>query len=307
MNQSQFSLADLISVLGALVFGYICFLSINLLSYGNLTLNISLAVSFFLVLGGLAFWVKWIKRTNYPSKAKRIIEWILLLIFVIAAVISFRPYAHYFELYNDKDAIISEVISNIEQAENMFDDYESYSDNRLELYENRLKSVVQAKNVNPNDYASFGFVYDTDDDTQIENKMFTLKTELYPNNYQELKDNDSIWLISSKDKIEEWKSIGIVTVLKTLEAKLNDSKRTLVQFSTFKASGELADDFAFSITLKDVSDKIQTLEKPKTLLSFTSAIGLYLLMLFSYFITKRSTRDPGIKVLFGGNKSDKRL
>lgn len=307
MNQSKFSLADLISVLGALVFGYVCFLSINLLSYGNLTISISLAVSFFLVLGGLAFWIKWIKRTNYPSKTKRIIEWILLLVFVIVAVISFHPYAHYFELYNDKDAIISEVISNIEQAETMFDDYESYSNNRLELYENRLKSVVQAKNVNPNDYTSYGFVNGTNDDTQIENKMFTLKTELYPNNYQELKHNDSIWLTSSKDKVEEWKSIGIVTVLKTLEAKLNDSKRTLVKFSTFKASGELADDFAFPITLRDVSDKIQTLEKPKTLLSFGSAIGLYLLMLFSYFITKRSTRDPGIKVLFGGNKSDKRL
>ncbi|GAA3623207.1 hypothetical protein [Flavivirga jejuensis] len=307
MDQSKFSLADLFTVLGALIFGYICFLSINLFSYGNLTFSIMLAFGFFLVLGGLAFWAKWTKRTNYPSKFKRITEWVLLFVFVITAVISLRAYSHYFELYNNKEVITSQVITNIEQVENMFVEYEDYSNNRLMLYERRLNSVVRNKQVNPREYVTYGFEEGTDDSIQIENKMFTLNTQVYPSNYKEMKQIDSIWLASSKNKVEEWKSIGIVTVLKTLEVSLRNSKTALVEFSTFRAPGEKTDNFAFPMVFNDVSDQIQTLQTPSTVLSFGSAIVLYLLMLFSYFVTKRSTKDPGLKFLLAGSKSEKHL
>jgi len=287
MSQSKFSLA----VLGTLGFGFFCFLSLNFLTLGDTTTSIIWAVLISFVLGGLAFGVKLLKRTSRNFKTYIIWEWVLLFLFLVVAFISIFPFSHYFAVSAQKEEIQNKVVSNITQAEGLFDAYESYSNNRLNIYKSRLGSIVSAKRVNPQEYKSFGFVDGTDDNTQIENKMFTLKAQLYPSNYSQMKQIDSTWLSDSKSKVTSWSPTGIVKVVNMLKIEISSWSKQLKSYSSFRAKGETATDFDFLLSFDDVSKKFNQSTNP-TPISVAIAIGLYVLLLLSYFITKRHTKNP---------------
>lgn len=298
MNQSKFSLADVLTVSGAIIFGTFCFFSFNFLSLGETVTSIVWATVIALILAGLALGAKLLKKTNGNFKTRMIWEWIFLFLFVVMSLIFMYPFSHYFAVYEQREDIQKKVIANITEAEGLFATYENYANNRLNIHQNHLNSVALAKSVNPSEYRTYGFVDGTSDRTQIENKMFVLKTKLFPSNYQEMKLKDSSWLASSKAIIASWMPLGVVDVVKGVEENLNTWKGELKEFSSFKAQGEISDEFDFPLTFDDVTSKFTQLGSP-TVLSIGIAIFLYLMMLFSYFITRRDTRYPGLKVIFG--------
>jgi hypothetical protein len=307
MNQSKFSFADLFTVLAAVGFGFFCFLSLNFLSLGKTVPSIIWAAVLALILGGLTLGAKLLKRTSRNFKTCIIWEWVLLVLFVVMAFVAVHPFSHYFAVSEQKSEIQQKVTANITQAEGMFTDYENYANNRLYIYESKLKSIVAGKSVNSTEYNNYGFVAGTDDNTQIENKMFTLQAQLYPSNYKEIKQTDSAWLAHSKTIVADWKPIGIVTVMNEVERNLTSWKEQLKEFSSFRAQGEIASNFDYTLTFDDATNRMKYLGS-LTSLSMLYAVCLYALMLLSYFITKRHTRYPGLKVIFGtGSLNEKEL
>lgn len=302
MSQSKFSLADLLTVLGTLGFGFFCFLSVNFLTLGDTTLSIIWAVIISLILGGLAFGVKLVKRTSRNFKTFIIWEWVLIFLFVVVAFFAIFPFSHYFVVSAQKSDIQKKVVSNITQADGLFTAYESYADNRLNIYKSRLNSIVAAKRVNPEEYKNFGFVEGTDDNTQVENKMFSLKAQLYPSNYSDMKQIDSDWLSDAKDKVTSWSPTGIVKVVNTLKIEISSWNEQLKSYSSYRAKGETATDFDFPLSFDDVSGIFNQRTNPNPL-ALIIGIALYVLMFLSYFITKRHSRYPGLKVIFSMGSS----
>ncbi|MDI9311745.1 MAG: hypothetical protein QM535_16155 [Limnohabitans sp.] len=300
MNTSKFSLADTLIIIGALIFGFLCFLSINFLTQGDTNTSLIKAVIISLILFVLAFGAKLLKSTSRNFKTCIIIEWFFILLFIMVAYIAMSPFSQYFVVASQKDIIQNKAVSNITQAETLFKTYENYADNRKNLYKSRLNSIIAAKIVNPEEYINFGFVDGTDDKTQVENKLFTLNVQLYPSNYSEMKRNDLAWLIDAKNKVTNWAPISIVKVVNTLKAEILSWYKQLKSYSTFRAQGETATDFDFPISFDDVSGRFTKNSNPNPL-ALVIGIGLYLLMLLSYFITNRHTRFPGWKVIFCGS------
>ena len=284
MSQSRFSLADLLTILGTLGFGFFCFLSVNFLTLGDTTLSIIWAVIISLILGGLAFGVKLVKRTSRNFKTFIIWEWVLIFLFVVVAFFAIFPFSHYFVVSAQKADIQKKVVSNITQAEGLFSAYESYANNRL-------NSIVAAKRVNPEEYKNFGFVEGTDDNTQVVNKMFSLKAQLYPSNYSDMKQKDSDWLSDAIVKVTSWSPTGIVKVVNTLKIEISLWNEQLKSFSSFRAKGETATDFDFPLSFEDVSGIFYKNSKP-TLLSISIGIGFFVLLLLSYLITPRHSKNP---------------
>lgn len=302
MSQSKFSLADLLTVLGTLGFGFFSFLSVNFLSLGDTSLSIIWAVIVSLILGGLALGVKLLKRTSRNFKTFIIWEWVLIFLFVVVGFYALFPFSHYFFVTSQKEHIQNKVVSNITQAEGLFIAYEGYADERLNIYKKRLNSIVAAKKVNPEEYINFGFVEGTDDNTQVENKLFSLKVQLYPSNYSEMKQIDSVWLADAKDKVTSWSPTGIVKIVNILKIELSSWNEQLKSFSSFRAKGETATDFEFPLSFDDVSGIFSNNSKP-TLLSFCIGIGLFVLLFLSYLITRRHSKNP--YTLFGKRKVKK--
>jgi hypothetical protein len=290
MKQSRFSLADVLTVLAAAVFGFFCFLSTNFFTLGNTKQSIILAIIIAVLLGGAALGAKLLKRTSRNFKTRFIWEMILLVLFVVFAVFFARsPFPHYFAVSSQKEDIQNKLTASITQAERMFALYEQYAENRENLYKSKLESVVNSKSTNPSEYAEYGFVDDVSDTTQIENKMFTIHADLFPSNFVEMKQVYSTWLANARKIVTQWKPIGIVNVTNDVEQKSEEWLAKLVQFSTVREKGEEVEDFSYDLSFDDVKKYFTTLGN-HTPLSIGLVILAYVLMLLSWFITKRSTK-----------------
>jgi len=325
MNQSKFSLADVLTVLAALAFGFVCFMGANFLNIGNETVwgmphttgCVVMAVVCSLLLFSTAFGAKLLKRTRRNFKTFFVLEVILLALFVLFAgffASKSSPFSHFFTVTAQKSEINSKLQTSITQAENMFAEYERYADNRENLYKSKLKAVANAKSINPPEYAEYGFVNNqVSDDKQIVTKMFTVHADLFPTNYSNTSTNNGIkevaseWLQNAKIITNGWKPIGIVGIVNGIEKNSNEWLNTLVTLSKVREQGEQATDFDYTLSFEDVKTYFTRLESP-TGLSLGLAVLAYALMLLSWFVTKRSTRFPGLKFLFGlGKSSDNEL
>lgn len=304
MNQSKFSLADLLTLMGAVTFGFLLFLGYNFLTLGDTNQSIILATSFALALGIIAYVVKKLKGVSRNFKTNIISEAILILIFLLVSFFAISPFSHYFAVSQEKEQIQGTILSNISEAEGLFDAYDTYVDNRISLYERKLKSIIQARNVNPSQYTEFGFVQGTSDETQLKTKLDALTYKLKPSNYSEMKDNLN-WLSKSKSKVENWSPTGVVVIVKTLNKEVSSWSTKLKENSAYRQTGEEATDFDSSISFDEVST-VFTEKKSPTPLGIAIGLAFYVMTLFSYLISKRHDRIRGnvLKLLFGISTSD---
>ncbi len=311
MNQSKFSLADVLTVLAALAFGFVCFLGANFsyindnkvwgMSHTTGCLVMAVTIAFLLFI--TAFGAKLLKRTSRNFKTSFVWEIVLLVLFVIFAVIfttKISPFPHYFTVTSQKSEIINKLQASITQAENMFAEYESYAETRENLYKHKLQSVVTAKN--PLEYDSCGFnrISGVSDASQIDTKMFTIHADLFPTNYSDtisqngIKEVAAKWLQEAKNITISWKPIGIVGVVNDIEEKSNEWLDTLVKLSQIREPCEQqANVFEYNLlSYKDVKTHFSKLDSP-TLLSIGFATMAYVLMLLSWYVTKRNSRSTG--------------
>ncbi|MDR0726015.1 MAG: hypothetical protein LBF59_08435 [Prevotellaceae bacterium] len=309
MYQSKFSLADVLTVLAALAFGYVCFLSANFFTLGDTQQSVIMSIIIAVLLGGLAFGAKLLKRTSRRFKTCFVCEMIMLVLFAgFACLFAISPFPHYFSVSGKKIGIQAKLEVSINQAKNMFAEYEKYARTREELYKNRLQSAVAAKQVNPSNYAMYGFENNTvADKTQIENKMFSIHADLFPSNFTEMKRVDSIWLVKSWNTVKKWKPIGIVGVVNDVEQNSKEWLKQLIKLSAVRAKGEQTKDFSYALSFDDVKQYFTTLGNP-THISIGLAMLSYALMLLSWFVTKRHSKFPGFGTLFStGAVSDNEL
>ncbi len=323
MNPSKFSLADVLSLLAALVFGFVCFLGANFLYIGSdkvwgmsrETGSMLIAVVCSFILFTTAFGAKLLKLTSRNFKTGFVWEVILLTLFVLFAVFfatKNSPFPHYFTVTAKKSEINNKLQTSITIAENMFAAYESYAENRTNLYEDTLKSVVAAKHRNPVKYLDSGFQNNSiSDNKQIYTKMLKMQYDLFPSNYSDtvghkgIKEVSTKWFHEAKNMTSSWKPIGIVNMVNDLGKNSSDWLTTLVTLSQIREDSvdyEVATDFAYNLSFDDVKTHFTTFNSP-TLLSTVLAVLAYVLMFLSWFVTKRSTRFPGFKFLFGLGKS----
>jgi hypothetical protein len=300
MKPSKFSLADVLTVLTAIAFGFICYLGKNFSTLGNISVSITWAVIIAVSLAGTAFLAKLLKRTSRNFKTNFILEKVVLLLFTVLTVFfAYSPFPHYFNVSENKIEIQKKLQASITAAENIFTEYEGYAQNRKTTFKSSLDAAVSMEN--PGDLRKYDFKAkgEVPYNAQIVHKMSTLHTDLFPSNYSDtinkngIKEIAIVWLTKAKEDIDNWKPIGIVNVVNNVEKNLNDWLNQLIGFSKqVNVKGEKYPDFSNNLNIDDVRTHFTTLGKP-TPLSIGLAAGAYLLMLLSWFITKRDPRSNG--------------
>ena len=287
MNSSKLSLADLLTLLTAIGFGFICFLSMNFLNFGDTRNSILVSSIIATFLFFTAFVAKLLKRTTKNFKASFIAEVILLVIFTAGIILfSISPFPHYFAVSENKSEIQNKLSNSISQSEKMFLEYETYAQSRKIFYKSTLNRVVAEKNTNSNQFNDFGFQNGNDVNKQIDNMMFTIHADLFPSNYLDMKTADSTWLADARTSVENWKPIGVVNVITNVDKRTNESLTKLVELSTVRENGEITQDFCFPLEFEDLKTDF-TVITPPTILTITLCFLAWALMLFSWFVTKR--------------------
>jgi hypothetical protein len=233
----------------------------------------------------------------------------LFIVFAVFFATKNSPFPHFFTVTAQKSEIKPKLQTSITQAENMFAAYELYAADRESLYESTLNSVIRSGNSDR--IESYGFQnISISYDKQIETKMRTLHFDLFPPNYSDTKEVATEWLQYAKKTTSSCKPIGIVSVVNDIKKNSTDWCNTLVTLSQVREQGEKdsnTDDFKYPLSIEDVKTHFTKLDSP-TALSIGLAVFAYVLMLLSWFVTKRSTRFPGLKFLFGfGKSSDNEL
>ncbi|GAP71387.1 hypothetical protein SAMD00024442_11_51 [Candidatus Symbiothrix dinenymphae] len=309
MTQSKFPWAIVVPIFLAALFGIVCFLGANFLNVSNEKVwgmshtfgCVVIAAVIAILIGGTATVAILLKRTSGSSKTCFIWEVIFLLLFVVFALFfttRTSPFPHYFTVTAHKADIQNKLQTSITQTENMFAAYESYADNRENLYKSKLKSVAAAKNINPNGYTAYGFENNgVSDDKQIETKMFTVHADLFPTNYSDAIANNGIkevateWLQNAKSVTSSPLLIGIAGVVNDVEKKSNEWLNTLITLSQVREQGEQAADFEYPLGFENVKSDFTKLGSPTTL-AVSLAVLVYVLILLSYIFSRRSTKSP---------------
>lgn len=298
---SKFSLADVLTILTALAFGFICFLGKNFYTMGNTSVSITWSILIATSLAATALAAKQLKQTSGNFKTMFIIEIVVLVLFTVLTVFfAYSPFPHYFNVLTKKTEIKNKLQTSIVQAENMFAEYEQYAEIRKNSYKGRLVAAVNTRSISGKDYTIYGFaVGDVSDNVQINNKMFTIHADLFPTTYSDTADNNGIkevaisWLTKAKNTTSNWKPIGIVNVVNELENNSKGWLSQLISFSKVREKGENYTDFDYKLTFNDVKTHFITPGSP-TLLSISLTAVAYVLMLLSWFVTKRHTRRTGV-------------
>jgi hypothetical protein len=181
----------------------------------------------------------------------------------------------------------------------MFGNYESYVNERKLTYKETLLTVVNAKTINPSDYRKFDFIGGSvPDKIQIENKIFTLNSLLFPSNYinnvtkSGIKDVAMLWLDQAKNATQTWKPIAVVDVVKEIEGNANSCLNSLISFSTIRGKGEVTKDFEYDFSFDDVNSYFTT-SSAATLDTSLLSLFAYLLMLLPWLYAKRHPKCTG--------------
>jgi hypothetical protein len=301
MNQSKFSLADLLTVLTAVAFGFLCFLGANFYTLGNVPKSITVAIIITILLFSTAFTAKLLKGTSVNFKPRFIWEVILLVVFTLLFVFfTYMPFSHFFTVLANQSIIEIKIKTSITQAENMFPAYEVYAEKRKASYYAKLNSVISASLNSATQYTNYGFKVGVSNEIQINKKMQNITFQLFPSNYTDPNTKEGIkevankWLLDAKNLTVNWKPIGITNVVVDIETKSNEWLSTLVEISKIREPGDKymqTKDFDGKLPPpNDIKQHFTTVEKP-SVTSLLIALLMWVLMMLSWFVTKRSTKS----------------
>lgn len=301
MEQSKFSIADLLTLIGGAAFSFICYLGINFLTLGNTAITVISSLAVFAVLFLPAYLARYFKTSSTNFKVHAYLEFGMIGLFVVfLSVLGLFLFPIFFNVSENKEGIQKYVGQEIEQAEAMFNKYETYASNRENQYLLQLKSIVAAKHTNPSEYAAYGFSNSVSSQEQIDNKMFTVHADLFPTNYDDMKTKAIKWLGNAKSKIGDWKAIGVVSVLNMVEKNSEEWYEKMVSYSSVREKGETAIDFVYPLSFSNVSEYFTISPKP-SVKTVIIALVIGLVMLMSWIISRRSSRFPGWNVVFSNN------
>lgn len=304
MNRTRFSLADLLTLMAAVSFGFLLFLSFYFSTLGDLNQSILKASIFAIPLGILAYMLKLKKGVSRNFKSNIIVEGILVATFAVFAVLSIYPLSHYFAVSQQKEEIQSKIKSNITGLKGLFETYDAYVDKRISVYKSKLESIVKAKFIDPYKYREFEFGQKISDAEQIEIEVETMTANLKPQPYPSKEDSVD-WIFNAENDVEIWSPIRVVNIVKDQSGKPELWTEKLKKYSAWRNKEEETIDFNYPISFNQVSSFF-TKETPLHPLGIGIHLGLIFLMLFSYLISKRHERIRGnvFKLLFGDSTTD---
>lgn len=296
LKQLKFSLAVVINLLTALTFGYFCFLGTNFYTLGDKGKSITVAVIIILLLIGTSLGAKFLKQTKRNFKSRFIWEIILLILFTgLTAGFTYFPFSHYFVVSAQKPTIQIKLNENISQAKNIYLQYESYVTTRVGIYSSKIDVAILNREGQPKELEKYGIT--TKIDVPIQTQRITqidkINLLLRPQNFIQIKTNDYTWLTNAQNSVINWEQISLVDVINDIQNNTTNSLNQLISFSEKKGKNESYPKFSPNkLHPNNVTNYFTTISTPSPF-SIVLAFLSYLLMLFSWFITKRDSRSTG--------------
>ena len=299
MNEKlQFSWGHIIAFLALIVVSYISFVGFTYLTNGNFTFAlIGMGIT------DIVFIIFFIGAQQVKSsgvKMRRKIIWERIFIFgspvvFIAGMISM---SHFWTVRSQNDEIVSTFTTSINDARQLFSDYENYSNTRIENYENGLNRIIANKESDKRTFIQAGFE-DNKANIQKDNMIETLRLQLLSQNYDSLQNVAEKWIDEASQGASTW-NVFLLGNTREIKDALCNWENQLKSFSAKEMSNEsttgTVDRFQSNGAKNAIAgiDSLTTsfiTQQFPTLAAIIFGIVIYLMLLFPYFIQDRHTKN----------------
>lgn len=194
MNQRlTFSWSHIIAFVALIAVSYISFVGYTYLTNGNFTIGlIGMGITDLLY---IIFFIGAQQIKNCSSHFHRNIVWERILLFgsPVVFIAGMIAMAHFFTVNAQEKEVVKKFNTSINDARGLFDDYEQYSNERIQAYSDGLDVIIAEMHSNPYKYATAGFD-DGDPAIQKQNMVETLRLQLLSDNFETLKRQADKWI-----------------------------------------------------------------------------------------------------------------
>ena len=286
-------LAWLIPLTASIVIGYFVFLGQNFLRICEDTSALLFGSATMLILFLIIFLLTVVKSSKSNFKLMFGIEVLLLFCYGLFFNLAIRPFNHYFTVTARQDSIQNVLLPSIDCGKKIFTAYESYCQNRLNLYDAKLTSAISNERLAPSDLDSLGFNDTIPLERQADNKRFILENQLKSDLYESLKKSSVEWLENAADNLKKWKAIGVVQSYCVLQDEIEKYKSELVSYSLFSQKNEGATVFTYDCVDSNANELFCRKDKI-TIQSYVLLSVLFSLGLLIYFFEPRDFRNTNL-------------
>lgn len=295
---TRFTLAAVISVIGALAFGFVSFLGNMYLKEGDYMQSALFASIWTVALLLVAIIASKLKKARFNFKQYAIKELFFVGIYIILAFFSMISFTHFFTVQNKKEQIGEVIKQDIDNVRNMFDKYESRVDNRVGEFDGFLDALIAGEISIKKEYLRYFKDPGPDDNFQKNTNLKNFKDDLQPDEYDTMKVLALDWLKKSEQIVLDVKPFGLMDVIEDFEKNTTKWYKEIQQydntFNTFKQEDqEDFTPFTYELGFPSITNEITKVEKP-TILSLLLLVAAHLLILFVYILAMRDGKSRGL-------------
>ncbi len=301
-EQLKFSWGHIIAFLAIIIISYFSFVGVTYWTNGDFTIA-GLSMVIIDILLYLFFIGSQILKATDRKFSKRI-WWERILVFLspITFIVLMLPYFHFWVVNSQNDEIVDDFNNAIGASKQMFENYESYSNDRIDNYDAMLERVISNRYANSVEFSQCGFTPGKED-IQKENMITTLRLQLLSENYYSLKKEAIQWIDNSNKGASTF-NVFLLGNTKQIKSAIENWHEQLEKFSSKELSNENFDGYnevskfdKECESLDDVDNYLNNLTYNFTKSEFPNiksiiiAILLYLSMLLPYCLQDRHTKS----------------
>ncbi|MBD5356062.1 MAG: hypothetical protein HDR88_03525 [Bacteroides sp.] len=305
MNERlKFSWGHILAFLTLIAVSYISFMGFTYLTNGDF--NFALFGMGITDIVFILFFIGAQQMKASGVKMRRKIIWERIFIFgspivFIAGMISM---SHFWTVRSQNDEIVSTFTTSINDARQLFTDYEEYSNQRIETYQNNLNRIINNKATDPLTYRKAGFE-DSKATIQRDNMVETLRLQLLSQNYDSLRNVASAWIDNADQGASTW-NVFLLGNTREIKEALNNWENQLKNFSFKEMSNETLGGEVIHFQSNGANNAIAgidsliasfTTQKFPTLAAIIFGIVIYIMLLFPYCLQERHTKSSYTNII----------
>ena len=299
MNEKlQFSWGHIIAFLALIAVGYLSFVGLTYLTNGDFVfaaIGMSVTLLLFII---FFIGAQQLKASGYKMSTKIVWERIFIFGSPVLLICGMVPISHFWTVKSQNKDIVAKFTKSIEGAKQLFTDYESYSNKRIDEYEKELNTIIANRKTDKESYNKAGFE-DYGANIQKKNMVETLRLQLLSQNYDSLKEVAEKWIAEANKGASTW-NVFLLGNTREIKSALTDWDNQLKDFSAKELSNEaiLSEVPKFKSTgAQSAIDGIESLTSSFTTQKFPTpaaiifGVVIYFMLLFPYFLQDRHSKN----------------
>mgnify|MGYP001362341162 CR=1 FL=1 len=280
-NQKKiFSWAHIITFLTLIFYSYIAFMGFYYLSKGDLYKSLLVVFCCNLALVITFIGAQFTKASKSKFRKRIKLERLLIALSPIVLIGTLIPYNHFWNVYSQQDKMVNQFSQSILQAQKMFNDYELYAKNRIDLLAKDKKHT---------------------NEVMLEAYTTTLELQLLSKNTTELSKNALKWITHTQQGRTIWNAflIGnvqqIANAIKTWNNMLIELSRPVLSVENSNVKSFDTDKKSLNAVLSDLNNLTLTFTHKGCIHINTiiSSVFLFIFLLFPYLVQSRHTKAYG--------------